>query len=62
MDEFGEAITVYSPYMFLLSAIIALLSIVPIVFLMKAKSEEMKPFEAAENSEITDDVLPEQTV
>lgn len=48
VDEFGEAITVYSPYMFLLSAIIALLSIVPIVFLMKAKSEEMKPFEAAE--------------
>lgn len=48
--------------MFLLSAIIALLSIVPIVFLMKAKSEEMKPFEAAENPEITDDVLSEQAV
>ena len=62
VDEFGEAITVYSPYMFLLSAIIALLSIVPIVFLMKAKSEEMKPFEAAENPEITDDVLSEQAV
>lgn len=51
IDEFGELVYIPTPYMFLAGAIIALLTIIPIVFILKTNIEKYQEEKDATNTD-----------
>lgn len=48
VDYYGAQVREYTPYMFLVAAIIGIFAIIPIIFLKKASIEDMTPYSKAD--------------